>query len=111
MPIRYIDLDAFDDPATAAVVLAPDLNLRREKEAKRKLQRHPGSESGRGRGRPRLTEDEAAESRERRLEYRREWFRAKRAHAHEMDAANNLLGRVILKPIGQKTAFTRKAPD
>jgi hypothetical protein len=82
MTIRYTGiLASFDDPATAAVVLAPEIAARAEKDRKRQEQRHPGSTPGRGRGRPRLTEAEAVDSRERRRAYMREHMREKRALA------------------------------
>jgi hypothetical protein len=48
---------------------------------KRQMQRHPGSMPGRGPGRPKLTEAEAAESKVRRREYMCEHMRQKRVLA------------------------------
>jgi hypothetical protein len=82
MTIRYAGiLASFDDPATAAVVLAPEIAARTEKDRKRQEQRHPGSVAGRGRGRPRLTEAEAVDGKERRREYMKNHMREKRALA------------------------------
>jgi hypothetical protein len=52
-----------------------------EKKRKRRIQRNGFREpTGKPRGRPRLTEAEAIDSKAKRLEYRRAWFRSKRAN-------------------------------
>ena len=81
--IRYTGiLASFDDPATAAIALAPELAAKREKIARRRAQRNGNREpTGRAKGRPRQTEAQAIESAERRRAYMREHMREKRALA------------------------------
>jgi hypothetical protein len=82
MAIQYANILAgFDDPATAAIVLSPDIAAKAAAKVKRQMQRHPGSMPGRGRGRPRLTEAEAVESKTRRRDYMRTLMREKRVLA------------------------------
>jgi hypothetical protein len=84
MGIRFADILAgFDDPATAAVLLAPEIAARAEKEGKRNLQRHPATDPDRGRGRPRLLPEQAAESKLRLRAVQAAWIAAKRAKLKE----------------------------
>jgi hypothetical protein len=81
MSIRYADpLAGFEDRATAEIVLAPELVAKSEKIAKRREQRNGNRAlTGNPRGRPKLTEAEAAESKQRQKANHREWMRGKRA--------------------------------
>jgi hypothetical protein len=70
----------FDAPETALACLKPEIDLLREKEQARKIQRRGNRQStGKPRGRPRLSPEKQAESNERRRELHRVWMRVKRA--------------------------------
>jgi hypothetical protein len=82
---RFVDLvsEQFpEDTETALTFLAPEIDRLREKEQARKVQRRGNRQpTGKPRGRPALTAEKAAESKERRRAYMRELMRWKRAEA------------------------------
>ena len=86
MTIRYMTicyaglLANFDDPSAAMIALAPEIAAYKAKDEKRRLQRDGNREpTGNPRGRPRLTEAEATESKARRRADQAAWLAAKRA--------------------------------
>ncbi|HZZ25492.1 MAG TPA: hypothetical protein VFE60_24380 [Roseiarcus sp.] len=88
MPIRYADpLAGFEDRATAAIALAPDIAAKAEKRATRRAQRDgfaerkPRPSTGNPVGRPKLSPERLAESKAKRRAYMRDLMRKKRAKA------------------------------
>jgi hypothetical protein len=78
-------LASFDDPATAAVVQAPEIAARAEKAAKRRIQRNGNREpTSKSLGRPKLTEAQAEESKAKRRAYMRDLMRRKSALAKDL---------------------------
>ena len=79
---RFVDLvsEQFDAPEIALACLQPEIDALREKEQARKTQRRGNRlPSGNPRGRPILSPEQAAESKERRRAYMSELMRRKRA--------------------------------
>jgi hypothetical protein len=70
----------FEAPDEALAWLQPEVERLKEKDAKRRIQQNGNREpTGNPRGRPRLTAEQAAESKERQRANHREWMRGKRA--------------------------------
>jgi hypothetical protein len=79
---QFADLVTQKDEAPDLILalLKPELDALREKEQTRKIQRRGSRQpSGNPRGRPRLSLEKAADSKERCRDMHRLWMRAKRA--------------------------------